>query len=102
MTSAPGSAQTRPTGGGVIEGAVTTQGGSVRRGGARVVVRGGADRQVATMLSEGDGQYRMVALPGGRYRVAASLGGFETMTATAVVTVGATTDLSLDLPIAAI
>jgi len=102
MISAAGSAQTRPAGGGAIEGLITTQGGTIRLGGALVVVRDAADRQVATMLSEGDGQYRVVALPGGRYRVTASLGGFQTMTASEAVTSGATTDLSLDLPIAAI
>ena len=102
MMSAAGSAQTRPAGGGAIEGLITTQGGTIRLGGALVVVRDAADRQVATMLSEGDGHYRLVALPGGRYRLSVSLGGFQTMTATAVVTPGETTDLSLDLPIAAI
>jgi len=102
MTPAAGSAQTRPAGGGALEGLITTQGGTIRLGGAQIVVRDAADRQVATLLSEGDGQYRLVALPGGRYRLTASLGGFQTMTATAVVTPGVTTDLSLDLPIAAI
>ena len=102
IASAVGSAQTRPVGGGVIEGLITTQGGTIRLGGAQIVVRDAADRLVASMLSEGDGHYRLVALPGGRYLVTASLGGFETMTASAVVTPGATTDLSLDLPIAAI
>ena len=86
----------------MVEGLITTQGGTIRLGGAQVVVSDAADRQVATMLSDGDGGYRLVALPGGRYRVTASLGGFETLTATAVVTPGETTDLSLDLPIAGV
>ena len=87
---------------GVIDGVVTTQGGTIHLGGAQVVVRGAGDADVATMLSEGDGHFRFVALPDGIYRLSASLAGFETTTAPVAVAEGKTTDFSMDLPIAAI
>lgn len=91
-----------PGAAGAVDGVVTTQGGTIRLVGAQVVVRDASDRVVATLLSEGDGHFRFVALPEGKYRIAASLAGFETTTAPAVVSEGTTTDLSLDLPIATI
>ena len=95
-------AQTRPARAGMIDGVVTTQSGTIRLGGAQVVVLDATNRQVATVLSEGDGHFRVVALPEGRYRIAASLAGFETATVPAEVVVGETTEVAVDLPIAAI
>ncbi|TLZ77210.1 MAG: TonB-dependent receptor [Methanobacteriota archaeon] len=95
-------AQTRAAGAGVIDGVVSTQGGAIRLGGVQVAVRDATDREIATVLSDGDGHFRLVALPDGRYRLVAGLAGFETTTLLAVVTAGKTSDVSLDLPIAAI
>jgi len=95
-------AQTRAAGAGVIDGVVSTQGGAIRLGGVQLAVRDATDREVATVLSDGDGHFRLVALPDGKYRVVAAIAGFETTTVPAVVTAGKTTDVSLDLPIAAI
>lgn len=90
----------QPPSAGIIDGLVTTQSGTIRLGGAQVVVRDSVKREVATLLSEGDGHFQFVALPEGTYQVAASLAGFETVTAAAVVTAGKTSDVTLDLPVA--
>jgi len=100
--AAPGFGQTRPPAPGVIDGFVTTQTKTIPLGGAQVLVRNTANDVVADVLSEGDGHFRVVALPAGRYRVTAVLAGFETTEVTAVVAAGATVDVSFDLPIAAI
>ena len=100
--AAPGFSQTRPPAPGVIDGFVTTQTKTIPLGGVQVLVRNTANDVVADVLSEGDGHFRVVALPGGRYRVTAVLAGFETTEVTAVVAAGATVDVSFDLPIAAI
>ena len=84
LSAAPAVAQVRPARAGMIDGVVTTQGGTIRLGGAQVVVQDGGGRQVTTVLSEGDGHFSVVALPEGRYRVTASLAGFETGTVAAV------------------
>src|SRR5258707_10466043 len=85
---------------GMIDGVVTTQSGTIRLGGAQVVVRDSVKREVATLLSEGDGHFQFVALPEGTYQVAASLAGFETVTTATVVTAGKTTSVTVDLPVA--
>src|SRR4030095_4133311 len=88
MSAAPAVAQVRPARAGMIDGVVTTQGGTIRLGGAQVVVQDSGGRQVTTVLSEGDGHFSVVALPDGRYRVTASLAGFETGAVTISVVVG--------------
>src|SRR5438105_10798566 len=102
LAAAPGSGQTRPAAGGVIDGYVTTQAKTIPLGGAQVVVRNALNDEIATALTEGDGHFRIVALPDGRYRVSVVLAGFEPTTVQAAVTAGATTDLAVDLPIASI
>src|SRR5262245_10051562 len=99
---AAAAAQSRPSAGGVIDGVVTTQSGSIRLGGAQVVVRDTSDREIATLLSEGDGHFRVVALPPGTYRVLASLEGFEPGTVQVVVAADKIAETSLDLSIATI
>jgi hypothetical protein len=89
-----------PQGGGVIEGFVTTQNGTIRLGGAQVVLHNSLSQQVSTVLSEGDGHFRFTALQEGKYTLTASLEGFALSRAMVVVTSGATTDRSLDLPLA--
>ena len=102
LSAAPAVAQVRPARAGMIDGVVTTQGGTIRLGGAQVVVQDGGGRQITTVLSEGDGHFSVVALAEGRYRVMASLAGFETGTAAAVIVVGTTTEVAIDLAIATI
>jgi hypothetical protein len=99
---AAAAAQSRPAAGGVIDGVVTTQSGSIRLGGAQVVVRDTSDREIATLLSEGDGHFRVVALPPGTYRVLVTLEGFEPGTVQVVVAADKIAETSLDLPIATI
>jgi len=87
---------------GVVTGVVTTQNGTIRLGGAQIVIHDATDTAVATLLSEGDGQFRVVALPAGTYRVVVSLDGFDTATLQAAVTSDKPAELAIDLPIAAI
>jgi hypothetical protein len=89
-----------PQGGGVIEGVVTTQNGTIRLGGAQVVLHNSSNQEVSAVLSEGDGHFRFTALQAGKYALIASLEGFAISRAVVVVTSGATTDQSLDLPLA--
>jgi len=102
LTATAALPQTRPAASGVIDGYVTTQGRTIPLGGAQIVVRNAVNDQVATLLSEGDGHFRVIALADGRYRVTATLAGFEPTEATANVTAGDATDVRLDMPIAAI
>ena len=88
------------SGAGVVEGFVTTQSGTIRLGGAQVVVHNSANQEVATLLSDGDGHFRFAALPEGKYTLTATLAGFAMVKAPAAVTSDATTERSLDLPLA--
>jgi hypothetical protein len=87
---------------GELEGLVTTQAGEVRLPGAEVTVRDASDQQVAQLLCAEDGRFRVPDLPPGKYRVVASLAGFDEGRADAEVTAGNTTNLSLDLAITSI
>jgi carboxypeptidase family protein/TonB-dependent receptor-like protein len=98
-------AQTAPAvsrGVGAVTGVVTTQNGTIRLGGAQVVIRDATDTAIATVLSEGDGQFRVVALPAGTYRVVVALDGFDTATLQVAVMSDKPAELAIDLPIAAI
>src|SRR5262249_9792972 len=101
FTAAPVAAQTSTPPGavGAIEGVVTTQNGTIRLGGAQLVFRNAANQEIATLLSEGDGHFRVTALLDGKYIISASLEGFVTGKATAVVASGRTADVAIDLPI---
>src|SRR5262249_37776221 len=83
-------------------GFLTTPGATSTTGRAQVVVRNALNDEVASVLSEGDGHFRVVALPDGRYRVNVSLAGFEPTSTPTVVTAGTTTEVAVDLTIAAI
>jgi carboxypeptidase family protein/TonB-dependent receptor-like protein len=87
---------------GVISGTVTTQKGTIRLGGAQVTIHDASDAAVATLLSEGDGQFRFVALPPGAYRIVVSLDGFDTATTQAIVTADKAVDVAIDLSISTI
>ena len=97
---APAYAVAQQTGGGVIEGVVTTQSGTIRLGGAQVVLHDSANQEISTVLSEGDGRFRFTALQEGKYVITASLDGFALGRVTAVVVLNTTTEQSIDLPIA--
>ena len=99
-SSVPGRAQ--DAGVGVIEGFVTTQGGTIRLGGAQIVLHNSANQEIASVVSDGDGHYRFAALQEGPYTLTASLDGFALIKAKAVVTAAATTERSLDLPLATV
>src|SRR5580765_6759017 len=89
-----------PAGGGIIEGFVTTQSGTIRLGGAQVVVHSSSNQEIASVLSDGDGHYRFTAIQEGKYTLTASLEGFAIARAAVAVTGDATTERSLDLPLA--
>jgi len=93
-------ASAQQPGGGVIEGFVTTQTGTIRLGGAQVVLHNSANQEVSTVLSEGDGRFRFTALQEGKYTLTASLEGFATARAAVVVAADIPTERSLDLPLA--
>src|SRR5260370_23897085 len=98
----PAVAQPRPDRAGAIEGVVTTQGGTIRLGGAQVVVRDATNQEMATILSDGTGAFRITALPEGKYTLTASLDGFSMAKASVVVTADGVTQRSFDLPIATV
>jgi hypothetical protein len=98
LAQAPPSASPRT---GVLQGTVTTQ-GTVRLPGAEIVVTDSADKQVTTILSDENGHFSFVGLAPGRYKVSAALASFVTTTATAEVTAGRSSDITLDLPIQSI
>ena len=97
-------AQSRPqtTGVGSIDGVVTTQSGTIRLGGARVVVHDAANLETASVLADGDGHFRVTMLPEGQYTVSAALEGFAFVTATVRVATGAQSNVALDLPLATV
>ena len=81
---------------------MTTQAGTVRLPGAEVIIKDTSDRQVAQLFCEEDGHFRAPELPPGKYRVFASLAGFDQGHVDAEVVTGKTTNLSVDLAIASV
>ena len=100
LLTAAAQPRAQQTGVGVIEGFVTTQGGTIRLGGAQVVVHNSSNQEVSTVLSDGDGHFRFTALHEGKYTLTAALEGFAMAKATAAVASDTTTERSLDLPLA--
>src|SRR5262245_47307912 len=100
----PAFGQARPprAGVGTIEGAVTTQKGSIALGGAQITVHNAAKQEVASGLTEGDGRFRLTAIQEGTYTVTASLDGFATAFAPVVVTADQAGTVALDLPLATV
>src|SRR5262249_11036196 len=87
---------------GTIDGYVTTQSKTIPLGGAQVAVRNALNEEIAAVITEGDGHFRVIALPDGRYRVTVTLAGFEPTTVQASVAAGVMVELAIDVPIAAI
>ena len=94
-----GSAQAQ-THAGEISGVVATQSGTIRLGGAQIVVRDATGNTVTSLLSDGDGRFHVTALPLGTYTVSVSLDGFTTSSVQAIVAAGKPADLAIDLPMA--
>jgi hypothetical protein len=90
------------TGAGVVDGVVTTQSGTIRLGGARVVILDAGNHEVASSITDGDGKFRVTTLIAGRYTVTASLDGFVFGKTTLVVESDAQANVALDLPLAAV
>ena len=93
-------ASTDPPGG--IQGTVSTLDGSVKLPGALVAVLGADGDSVSQQVSGDDGRFTISDLPPARYRVRASLEGFQPIEAAAVVEAGGLITLTFDLPIAAV
>src|SRR5690349_17840563 len=86
---------------GIVEGVVTTQGGTIRLAGALVTLRQNAT-DVTSAGTDADGHYRFADLAPGTYQLVVALDGFDTKTAQVTVVAGRSADASLDLPIAAV
>jgi len=86
---------------GRLHGIVTTQ-GSIPLPGAELVVRDVSGSEVLRVLCGEDGRFAAEGLTPAVYTVTVTLPGFVTATSKAVITAGATTDLSLDLAIAGV
>jgi hypothetical protein len=95
-------AQESTSRGGSIEGTSSTQSGSVKLPGVVISVRDGAAQEAAQLVSDENGHFEAADLPPGRYRVRATLDGFEPVETDATVQPGATVHLTFDLPIAAV
>jgi hypothetical protein len=95
-TPRPAAAQAR----GSINGVVSTQRGSIRLGGALVVLRDATNHELTSLLSDGDGRFHIDDVAPGTYTVAGSLDGFVAANATIAVTAGAPAEVALDLAIA--
>jgi len=86
---------------GVVEGAITTQNGTIHLAGALVSVRqNGAE--VTSAGTDAEGRYRFTDLSPGTYEIAATLDGFDARTMPVTVVAGRSAEASLDLPIATV
>lgn len=88
--------------GGVIQGIVSTQNGTIPLGGVLVSLASTRTTMVSTAMSEGDGSYRFDGLEAGEYRVSASLDGFDPKAVDVKVSYNESIDTPLDLPIAGV
>jgi hypothetical protein len=86
--------------GGVIEGTVTTQNGTIALGGVLVSLSTERTSSVVTVYSEGDGRFRFEGLAAGAYTVSAALEGFQVQSREATVAWNVITRVPLDLPLA--
>jgi hypothetical protein len=87
---------------GTIQGTVSTQSGAVKLPGVVVTILGVSDQQVAQQVSDEDGHFAVPDLPAARYRVRATLDGFQPVDQDAVVVPGGTVSLTIDLSIASV
>ena len=94
-------AQTPETSTSDIDAAITTQ-STIPLAGASVVLSDQSGRQIGERVSDEVGHARFTGVAPGRYRVTATLAGFQTTTVAATVEPGAATPLVIDLPVAAV
>ena len=87
---------------GSIQGTISTLGGSVKLPGALVTVLGADGDPVYQQVAGDEGRFTIPDLPPARYRVRASLEGFQPIEAAAVVAAGGLVTLTFDLAIAAV
>ena len=87
---------------GIIEAIVATQNGTIPLGAAQVVVRDAGGRDVVTLLSDGDGHARVDKLRAGKYTLIVSLDGFTPTTKAVTVMADSTTEVAVDLALAAV
>ncbi|HEX4347876.1 MAG TPA: TonB-dependent receptor [Vicinamibacterales bacterium] len=95
VAAAPASAQ--PVGGMSIS--VSADNGTVPLGGAAITVQTTAGAVVARQTTDANGRASIAGVGAGRYRVAVTLEGFDTVEKTVMVA-AATTELAIDMPIA--
>ncbi len=84
---------------GALDGIVSTQ-DTVRLQRALVDIRDETGQTVARQTSDPDGRIRFAGLAPGRYRVIASLEGFQTTEAVVLIRSGETTSVTINLAIA--
>src|SRR5262249_7935652 len=97
------SAQPTPRQGvGGIVGVVSAQSGAIRLGAVQITVHDARNQEVATLMSEGDGQFHLTALPEGKYTITASLEGFSTSKTVVVVPAGRAAEVTIDLALATV
>jgi len=101
MSELPQAAAQTPTasGRGAIHGLISTQ-QTTPLPGADVKIIDATGRIVAAVSSDNEGRFRVVNLAAGTYRVMAALQGFETTTASTVVSHESIASIAIDLPIA--
>src|SRR6476620_2696592 len=95
LTAASARAQGAETPTGTVEGVVSTQSGAVKLPGVVVTIRPASGQDPVQVVSDADGHYSAAALPSARYRVVASLDGFEPVDKEAIVTAGGVVSLNL-------
>lgn len=96
---APAGLPQPPTG---LRGTVTALGGEVLLPGATVVAAPEGGGEARTVLTDDHGRFRLVGLPPGRWRVSATLAGFQEAAADVRVEAGRESELALDLALAAV
>src|SRR6185295_8226129 len=85
-----------------VEGMVATQHGTIPLGGVQVEIRTADDRPFGSVLTDGDGRFRVAEMPPGKYRVVVALDGFMPATDVVAVAGGRTHQLTFDLALAGV
>ncbi len=103
LSAGPALAQESAGRGGSIDGTASTQGNSVKLPGVLVtIVRDGSSAETAEQVTDENGHFQLADLAPGRYKVRATLDGFEPGERDAIVEDGADIHLTIDLSIAGV
>lgn len=86
--------------GGVVQGIVTTDGGTIALGGVLISLTTERTTAQPTLLTEGDGTFRFEALEPGDYTLAATMDGFERFTTKVAVKWNETSQVPIDMRLA--